>query len=52
VDDLVRLEHVGSHTFRRIRDDGSLGEEIRFDVDEAGRAARLWRHSNFSPRIP
>jgi CubicO group peptidase (beta-lactamase class C family) len=52
IDDLVRLEHVGADTFRRIREDGSLGEEIHFDVDETGRAVRLWRHSNFSPRIP
>ncbi|UCF40970.1 MAG: serine hydrolase [Gemmatimonadota bacterium] len=51
LDALMKLEHVEGHTFRRIRDDGSLGEEIRFDVDDAGRVLRMWQHSNFSPKV-
>ena len=47
---LVKLKPAGEHRFRRIRDDGELGEEIRFEVDAAGRSVRLWRHSNASTR--
>jgi CubicO group peptidase (beta-lactamase class C family) len=51
LDDLIELKHVGQHTFRRIRDDKALGEEIRFEVGPDGVATRVWQHSNFSPRI-
>jgi CubicO group peptidase (beta-lactamase class C family) len=51
LDALTRLEPAGEHTFRRIRDDDSLGEEVRFDVDPDGSVLRMWRHSNFQPRI-
>ncbi len=51
LDAMMHLEHVEGDTFRRKRDDGSLGEEIRFDVDDAGRVVRMWRHSNFSPKV-
>jgi hypothetical protein len=49
---LTRLEQTGEHTFRRIRDDDSLGEEIKFDVSPDGTVLRMWQHSNFRPRIP
>lgn len=49
---LLELKHVGDHTFRRVRKDKALGEEIRFDVGPDGRATRVWQHSNFSPRMP
>jgi CubicO group peptidase (beta-lactamase class C family) len=48
---LTELEQVGEHTFRRVRDDESLGEEIRFDVGPDGAVLRMWHHSNFQPRI-
>ncbi len=48
---LIRLKHVDGHTFRRIRSDDTLGEEIVFDV-EGGTVLRVWRHSNSSERIP
>jgi CubicO group peptidase (beta-lactamase class C family) len=48
---LTELRQTGEHTFRRVRDDGVLGEEIRFDVGPDGRATRMWRHSNYSPRV-
>ena len=51
MDDLLELKHVRDHTFRRVRKDKALGEEIRFDVGPDGRATRVWQHSNFSPRI-
>lgn len=49
--DLMELKHVRDHTFRRVRKDKALGEEIRFDVGPDGRVTRVWQHSNFSPRI-
>ena len=50
LDALVKLKPAGEHRFRRLRDDGSLGEEIRFEVDAQGRAVRLWRFSNSMER--
>jgi len=48
--DLVKLRPVGEHRFRRLRDDGALGEEVRFDVAPDGTPVRVWRHSNFDQR--
>jgi CubicO group peptidase (beta-lactamase class C family) len=40
------LEHVEGNTFRRVReDDGSLGEEWLFEVDEEGRVLSVTAHS-------
>jgi len=49
--DLTELKHITDHTFRRVRKDKALGEEIRFDVGPDGQVTRLWQHSNFSPRL-
>jgi CubicO group peptidase (beta-lactamase class C family) len=51
VTSLMRIRHVGEDTFRRIRDDGELGEEIVFEVDADGAVIRMWRHSNPSYRV-
>jgi len=51
LDNLMELERTGEHTFRRVRDDESLGEEIRFDVGADGTVLRMWQHSNFRPKI-
>lgn len=48
---LERLRRTGGHTFRRVLPDGSLGEEIRFEIGADGRATRFWRHSNPWPRL-
>jgi CubicO group peptidase (beta-lactamase class C family) len=48
---ISRLKHIDGHTFRRIRDDESLGEERIFEVDQAGEVVRMWVHGNSSPRI-
>jgi CubicO group peptidase (beta-lactamase class C family) len=48
--DLVKLKAEGEHLFRRKRDDGSLGEEVRFEVGPDGVPTRLWRHSNYLTR--
>lgn len=48
---LERLRKTGEHTFRRVRSDGTLGEEVRFELGPDGRATRLWVHSNAYPRM-
>jgi hypothetical protein len=48
---MIELKKTGEHTFRRVRSDKSLGEEIRFDIGPDGKASRMWRHSNFDLRI-
>ena len=48
--ELVKLRPTGEHRFRRIRDDGSLGEEVRFDLAADGTPVRVWRHSNYDTR--
>lgn len=39
------------HTFRRVREDGELGETIVFELGPDGRATRFWQHSNPSERM-
>jgi CubicO group peptidase (beta-lactamase class C family) len=51
-EDLILWQHVQGDTFRRIRTDKSLGEELRFERDSTRRITRVWRHSNFSNRLP
>jgi CubicO group peptidase (beta-lactamase class C family) len=51
VKDLEKLKKVGENTFRLIRKDETLGEEVVFEMGPDGKAARFTRHSNFSVRI-
>ncbi len=48
---MMKLRKTGEHTFRRVRDDDNLGEEIRFEIGPDGRATRMWQHGNYNPRI-
>ncbi len=48
---LVKLKPSGEHRFRRVRDDGDLGEEIRFELGPDGVPVRLWRHSYYATRV-
>jgi hypothetical protein len=48
---LESLEHVRDATFKRKRKDGSLAEEIRFEVDAAGDVLRVWQHGNAAERV-
>jgi hypothetical protein len=51
-DDITTLEHVGGHTFRRVRtDDQSLGEAWLFEVDAEGRVLTVTTHSNPARRL-
>jgi CubicO group peptidase (beta-lactamase class C family) len=49
--DLVKLKKAGQHTFRRIRKDETLGEDVVFEMDADSRAVRLRRHSNYNNRV-
>ena len=50
-DVFVKLKPSGEHRFRRVRDDGSLGEEVVFETGPDGQVARLLWHSNYSVRV-
>ncbi len=51
VKSIVKLKKTGDQTFRRVRDDEELGEEIVFEIGPDGRAVRLKWHSNYYPRV-
>jgi CubicO group peptidase (beta-lactamase class C family) len=48
---LTRLRKTGEHTFRRVRKDDALGEELVFEVGPEGKATRLEWHSNYYRRV-
>jgi hypothetical protein len=43
---LAKLRKTGQHTFRRVRRDGELGEELRFEMGPDGKAVAYWQSSN------
>lgn len=45
------LKHIEDDKFRRVRDDGELGEEIFFERDKAGKVAKIWWHSNYRVKL-
>ncbi len=47
---MTELRHVDDHTFRRVRDNGDLGETVTFQVED-GRAVAFVRFSNVYPRV-
>jgi len=49
--DLIKMKKTGDLTFRRIRKDETLGEEIVFALGPDGKATRFTRHSNYSTRV-
>jgi len=48
---LTKLEKVGEHTFRRVRDDGDLAEKVIFELGPDGEVTRMIRNSNYSIRV-
>jgi hypothetical protein len=48
---LMLLKHIKDDTFRRIRKDKTLGEEVLFERDESGKVVRMWQHSNYRDKI-
>lgn len=51
LESLSKLENVGEHTFRRIRDDGELAEAVTFEVGADGQVVRMWRNSQHRPKV-
>lgn len=52
LEDMTLLEHISGDTFRRIRRDDGLGEEVVFERDEkTGEVIKMWSHSNFSRKL-
>jgi len=49
--ELTLLKHIEGDTFRRIRDDETLGEEVIFERDKSGKVIRFIQHSNYYPKI-
>jgi CubicO group peptidase (beta-lactamase class C family) len=49
--DLTLLKHIEGDTFRRVRDDKTLGEEVVFERDKAGKVCRMWQNSNYENKI-
>ena len=49
LDALTRLRHIADGTFRRVRDNGDLGEEFTFEELPDGRML-MWRNDNYSIR--
>jgi CubicO group peptidase (beta-lactamase class C family) len=48
---MILLKYIKEDTFRRIRDDGELGEEITFERDKAGKIVKMWRSSNYRLKL-
>jgi hypothetical protein len=48
---LTLLKHIEGDTFRRLRKDETLGEEVVFERDETGKVVRMWQHSNYMNKI-
>jgi len=49
--DLTRLKHIKENHFKRIRDDGNIGEDIFFIFDDLGNIVSMKQHSNFWKKI-
>ncbi len=47
---LTKLKKTGEHRFRRVRDDGELGEEYVFEL-ENDTVIRMWRNSQYSTKL-
>jgi CubicO group peptidase (beta-lactamase class C family) len=48
---LTKLRKTGEHTFRRVRRDEALGEEIVFEMGADGKPTRFRWHNNFYARV-
>lgn len=49
--DLTLLKHIEGDSFRRLRKDETLGEEVLFERDKTGKVFRMWRLSNYQNKI-
>jgi len=51
-DAMTLFQHVAGDTFRRLRDDGALGEAVVFERDAAGKVVRYSQHGNYTYKMP
>jgi len=51
VKNMERWRKVADNKFQRVRDDGTLGETMTFDIGPDGRPTKFWVFSNPSPRM-
>ena len=49
-DEITVFKPKGGDIFRRVRDDGTEAEELRFERDAAGKVVRFVHDSNPTPR--
>ncbi|HJO03274.1 MAG TPA: serine hydrolase domain-containing protein [Acidobacteriota bacterium] len=47
---LTKLQKTGEHRFRRVRDDGELGEEWLFELENDA-VVRMWVNSQYSTKV-
>jgi hypothetical protein len=47
---LTKLKKTGEHCFCRVRDDGELGEEVLFELENDA-VARMWRNSQYYTKV-
>jgi len=48
---LMVLKYIGNDTFKRLRDNGELGEAYEFIRDDKGAIQKIKRHNNYFSRI-
>jgi hypothetical protein len=48
---LSKLRHVSGDTFRRVREDGGLPEEIVFENNARGEVTRFKQNSNYAVKV-
>lgn len=48
---MTMLQHVSGDTFKRVRKDKTLAEEIKFERDASGKVVKIVQHSNYSTRM-
>ncbi len=51
VQGLVKLKYLSGDTFRRVREDGQLAEEIVFEANQRGEVTRFKSNSNYSTKV-
>ena len=50
-DAMTPFKHIEGDTFRRIREDGKLGETLVFERNDSGQITRMKSHGNYSTRM-
>ena len=48
---LTKFRYIEGDTFRRVREDGELGETLVFERDASGKITRYIQHGNYTTRI-